>query len=531
MSDRPTDLFSHSRLTRRELMRGALVAGGALSVPSLLAACGGGGDATGGETGTGGSRGGRLRAGVVGGGNAETLDAHGAVSKSDIARVKNLYDRLTDTSPDGSTTMMLAESFEPNQTGDVWTLRLKEGVVFHNGQDLTADDVIFSFQRILDPRQELQGAADLGMIDRKRMKKIDARTVEFTLLAPYADLPTATSQRAVSIIPAGTEDFTNPVGTGAFKYESFDVGQRSVFVRNENYWQEGKPYLDELEIVSTNDPQARVNGLLAGQFDAIEFVELAQAASLSENSEVKLLETETGHWVPITIPVTQKPFDDPRVREALRLIPDRQAIIDQALQGYGFIGNDLFSPFDPMYADDIPQRDQDLERAQALLKEAGQEGLTFDLHSSTAAGGMLESALVYAEQAKGAGVTVNVKKGPADSYYNDFYLKGLVAQSDWNVRPLGVQIAQSNLSNSPYNETEWRRRDFDRLALEASATLDENRRGELYREVQQILWDEGGYIIWGFANFLDAHRANVSGIEPHVFSPLGYYGFENASIT
>jgi peptide/nickel transport system substrate-binding protein len=522
-----------SEFSRRELFRRAALGGAALSLPAFLAACDMGSDqeatpsteATTTDPGTP-KRGGRLRAAITGGANAETLDPHKAVAISDQARSMKLYDRLTEQGPEGDTQMFLAESFEPNSAGDVWTVKLKDGITFHDGKSLTADDVIYSYQRILDPDEALQGASDLSMFDPRGMKKVDDLTVEFRLKSAYADLPTACSQRSLAIIPDGFTDHTKPNGTGPFTHQEFTVGQRSLFGRNASWWQEGKPYVDELEILSIGEPSARVTALRAGQVDAIEGVELAQARSIADDEEIELLDARTGGFNPITISVVAEPFKDVRVRQALRLAVDREQMVEQALLGFGFVGNDLFSPFDPMYADDLPQREQDIEQARSLLRQAGHEDLRITLHSAAVAAGVVESALLFAEQAKAAGITVDVKRSPADSYWNDVYLKVPCAQSLWANRALDPQIRQSVNCDSAYNETEWCVPEFDRLTAEASRTVDEARRGELYHEAQRMLYDEGGNLIWGFKNWVDAYRTNVQGFAPHAANPLGYYGFQ-----
>lgn len=528
----PTD--PRQDYSRREFVHGALAIGGAVTTGSLIAACGGSSSPSSASTTASGgtpTRGGLLRAGVTSGGNTETLDPHKALSNADIARTMNLYERLSDYAPDGSVIMLLAESFTPNRTVDEWTVKLKPGVTFHSGKPLTADDVIYSYSRILNPKNALQGAADLEMIDPKRMTRVDATTVRFGLLYPYADLPDACAQRSLAIIPDGFTTFSSPDGTGPFKYQSFTVGQQSMFTRNDHYWESGKPYVDRLQILSIADPGARLDGLQAGQLDAIESPDLARAKALQTDSTIKILNSRTGGFVPITISVVAKPFDDPRVRQALRLLADRSQLVESALVGFGWIGNDLFCPFDQFYDHSLPQRQQDIEQAKSLLAQAGQQSLTFNLYTSQAAPGMQESALLYSTQAKQAGVTVNVKTVPADSFYNTVYLKVPVTQSQWENRSLAAQIAQCANSNSPYNETHWRRPEFDKLTAEARSTLDEQRRRQLYAEAQTMLYDQGGYLIWGFSNLVDAYRSNVHGFVPSVVRDLDQYGFKQVWLT
>lgn len=523
-------------LTREELLRRAVAGGIALGLPAVLAACGGAGGASesgtsvpAGETGGGADtpkRGGRLRVGLSGG-SAETLDANKSTQDVDIARIKNLYDRLAEFDAEGKPHPQLAESFEPNATADVWTVQLRRGVLFHDGKELTADDVVYSLRRNLDPEQGLQGAADLPFLDMNGVKKVDKYTVSLELKTPIGDVMTPLGQKTLNIIPDGFTDFDHPVGTGPFKFVSWTPGQRSLFARNENYWRDSsKPYVDELEILTMAEASARLNALLAGQVDAINQLEAAQARTLEGKSDTKLLAAQSGAWTAMVMAVQRPPFSDVRVRQAFRLIVDREQMIQNVLLGRGALGKDLFSPLDPMYAADLPERTQDLDQARALLKQAGQDGLTVTLETADFAAGALSSAILFAEQAKGAGVNVKINKGPAASYYDDAYLKTPFFQTYWGTRALDPQILQAVDSKAPYNETQWAVAKFDALTAEARGTLDEAKRRELYHEAQKMLYDEGGYIIWGFPDNLDGYRSNVMGFQPSVVRSLGWYGFE-----
>ena len=230
--------------------------------------------------------------------------------------------------------MLLAESIEADKSPDEWTIRLRDGVTFHNGKPVTADDVLFSLQRIIDPKDPKTGAASISYIDLKSSKKLDARTVRIKLQAPNVGFPDDVGQYFNGIVPTDY-DPKNPVGTGPFKYKSFSPGQRSVFVKNADYWREGEPHVDEVVIIDFPDDTARVNALLGQQVDAISNLPAAQIAQAQGNSALKVLVSETGAWQPFTMRVDQAPFDDKRVRQAMRLIVDREQMIQQALSGQG----------------------------------------------------------------------------------------------------------------------------------------------------------------------------------------------------
>lgn len=514
-------------LTRRQLVRRAGAGTAVLTVPALLAACGGdeGSQQQGTAADSSPNRGGRLRVGFVGGGSAEQLDPNRGAAIVEIAMATMMFDKLFELrGPKAEVTPVLAESMEPNATGDVWTLRVKQGVTWHDGKPFTIDDVIYTFQRVLDEKNALAGASVLTFLDPKGMKKLDAQTVRLSFLKPFADPLSPLTTRFLPIVQDGADDFRKPIGTGPFKYESFTAGKGGLFVANRDY-HDGAPYLDDVQTIDLPDATARVNALVSGQVDAIEALPGAQVKVLEGNGKIALIESPNGGHSKLCFTVSSAPFDDVRVRQALRLLVDRPKMIENAAQGRGDIGNDLPSRFDPMFAEDIPQREYDPEQAKALLSEAGQTNLELRLDSSTAAVGMLESAQVFAETARAAGVKVQVKTNPADSYYTKIWGNAPFFQDEWGWYSLHDQLALNYASKGAYNGTKFANPRFDALLDDASRTLDEGERKDKYAEVQQLLWDEGPDVIWGSPAVLDAATKDVKGIEPSPVRPLGAFRF------
>ena len=469
--------------------------------------------------------GGNLRVGIVGGSAKDSLDAHSPVTHPDEARVISLYDTLATYDVEHKVEMSLADTITPSTDGKTWTVKLRDGLKFSDGSPITADDVIFTFQRITDPKDPKAGATALEDLERDKLNATDANTIVFPFKEPFATFEDAVAQYGVGIVPEGY-DPAKPVSSGPFMLESFTPGQQSTFVRNPHYWREGQPYVDSLVIIDFPDDTARVNALLGGQVDAIDQLPLGQIKVVEANPELKVLESETGSWIPFTMRVDQAPFDDVRVRQALRLIVDRQQMVDQVLGGHGTIGNDMYAPFDSCYPSDIEQRTQDIEGAKKLLTDAGKSNLTVELTTAPVAAGLVEAAQVFAEQAKEAGVTVKVNKVDSGVFYGDDYLKWPFAQDFWFTRDYLPQTANSGFTTSPYNETHWNNKAWNDLVQQANATVDETKRCDLIKQAQQIEYDEGGYIIWGFPNNLDAHRAAVQGLVPDKSGiPLSYYGF------
>jgi peptide/nickel transport system substrate-binding protein len=523
-------------VTRRQVLRGALSGAVVLGAGGVLGACGGDDDGGGGGGGgtpaeSGGKlkTGGVLRVGATGGGAEDTIDAHRPTVDTDIMRCWNLYESLAVRTPDFSELqMLLAESIEPEAKPDTYTVRLKEGVTFHNGKPVTADDVIFSLKRILDPKDPKVGAASIGYITQNQLKKMDERTVRIKLEFPNSGFPDDLGQYFNAIVPTDY-DVENPVGTGPFMYKSFTAGQQSEFEKYPDYHEDGKPYVDSLTIIDFPDAEARTNALLGGQVDVIDNLPAAQLQNVKANPNLRVISSETGAWQPFTMRVDQAPFDDVRVRQAFRLIVDREQMVQQVLSGQGSVANDLYARYDPAYASDLPQRQQDLEQAKSLLKQAGQEGLRVELVTAPVFQGIVEAAQVFAEQAKGAGVDVKVRRVDSGTFYGDNYLSWTFAQDFWASRVYLSQVAQGDLPDSPFNETHWPAdKKFLDLIQQARAETDEAKRTDILHECQTMQYEEGGYIIPYFSNIIDAYSAKLGGfVEAKCGFPFGNYWLKN----
>jgi peptide/nickel transport system substrate-binding protein len=518
-------------VSRRRLLQGAAAGGMTLALGGALAACGSDDGATTGASTAAGEgetvrRGGRLRVGMIGGGNTETLNFNLANGEIDTARGFNLFEGITDFDPDGKTFNLLAEELEPNEDASVWTLRLRDDVVFHDGKQLGAEDVLYSLRYMLDPKNKAQGGGALGDLDGGNMRRRDALTVELPLKRPNAFLPDVLGDRTVKIFADGS-DFERPNGTGPFKFESWKRGERSLFVRHDDY-RDGKPHLDELELISINDPNSRVSALQSGQIDALSQLDLTLVDAVSADPNVQLLEKVGGNHTALYVQCNADPFTNNDIRQALRYAIDRQQVVDNALRGKGRIGNDLPCFFDQYYANDIPQREYDPEMARSLLKKAGAENLSVTLHTADTAPAMLESSTLFVEHAKAAGINVRIRRYPTDSYFSVAYDKVPFGATNWSGRPLSSMINIAFLKKAPFNETRFFDDEFEQVIADAFAASDEARRTQLMTDAQQILWDRGGTIVWGFLPIVDAVTAKVRGITPSVIRSMGNYDFRNA---
>jgi peptide/nickel transport system substrate-binding protein len=522
-------------LTRRRFLdRSATLAAG-LAAPSVLSGCFGGdepAETTQGSPASGTPKsGGTLKVAFIGGGTKESLDPGLGISEHDDARVTNIFDTLTVLNDDSTVDNYLAESFEPNADATRWQIKLRSGVTFHNGKPLTADDVLYTFRRILDPKEGQGGATILEPLDLKRSKKVDKLTIELALKRPIAELPFLFQRDDIAIVQDGATDFSKPVGTGPFELVSFTPGEGSTFRKNKNYWVDDKPYVDELQTIAIPDNSARLNALLEGRVDAIEKIEFPQARANANNDAVKIIRSDSTWAVPITMSLASEPFSDPRVLEAFKLSMDRPETVARAFLGFGSIGNDLFGKGTQYYNDELPQRKYDPEKARSLLRQAGREDVQVTLYSSTLAPGMLESATIFAEQAKESGIRIKVEKLDNDTYYGSRYLKEPMYQSQWVGGFFEVIAAQCCISDAPYNETAWKKPEWDREFRIAQGTLNDDQRKSRYFDLQEVFWREGGYLVWGYYDLIDAVAPNVMGVTPRRTYSLGAFDFKSYWLT
>jgi peptide/nickel transport system substrate-binding protein len=527
-------------LTRRQVLHGALAGGAMLSAGGLLAACGGSSSSASSSAGSSPAStgklkaGGSLRVGATGGGAKDTIDAHLPTADPDIMRCWNLYEPLAVRPPSfGPLEMMVAESIEAEHgKADSWIVKIRPGIEFHNGKSVTPEDVVFSLQRILDPKNPKVGAASIGYVDAANVKKLGKNEVHIPLKFANAGFLDDLGQYFNSIVPVGYNP-AKPVGTGAFMFESFTAGQQSVFKKFPNYWQKGKPYTDQLTIIDFTDDTARVNALLGGQVDAIDNLPTGQIQQVQGNSALKVLISHTGQWQPFTMRIDQAPFSDVRVRQAMRLIVNRPQMVEQVLSGQGRVANDLYSPFDPAFNSTLPQRHQDIDQAKSLLKAAGHPGLSVQLVTAPVFQGVVQAAQVFAQQASAAGVKVSLRKLDTGTFYDPTkYLKWTFAQDFWATREYLPQVAQGSLPGSPFNETHWGAGKFEKLINQARAELNTSKRTEILHEAQKMEYDQGGYIIPYFSNQIDAYSGKLGGfVEAKSGFPLGNYWMKNVGFT
>jgi peptide/nickel transport system substrate-binding protein len=517
---------------RREFLRGIAVTGMAVTAGGLLAACSSSPrSATVNASAAIPRRGGNLLVGLAGGSTSDTLDPHKGLTYLDTGRFEALYQPLVKLNKDAQVEYVLAESITPNASLSEWTIRLRPGVTFHSGKALTSADVIYTMQRIIS--NSFSGTLFFGPVNLKGVTAVDKLTVKVPMTSPFGSFvdQLAGGWYYLYVVPTGFTGKT-PDGTGPFAYQSFTPGQRSVFVRNKNYWKTGLPYADSLTISDFADNTAVQDALTTNVIQAAGQLDPPQMAALANTPGVKALPSSTGQFKPFTMRVDQAPFNDNNVRQAMRLLVGRQQMIDSALAGFGVVASDVFAPYDTDF-DASLRRQQDIPQAKFLLKKAGYENLTVTLTTAPTATGMVAMATVFAEQAAAANVTVKIKQIDTGTFFGSNYLNWTFSQDYYSYAPYLNQVAQSFLgSSSPFNETHTNDSHYNSLYKQANATSNLSTRKEIEYEMQQIDFQQGAYIIPTFMDTLDAYTDKIAGYSTSkVGESLSNWDFEHFWLT
>ncbi|WP_111721070.1 ABC transporter substrate-binding protein [Homoserinimonas sp. OAct 916] len=472
-------------------------------------------------------RGGVLKIGLIGGGSGEVMSPYTGATMADHARTPQVWDTLVTLSPDlGTVEPSLAEEFSMSDDFLTMTLKLREDVVFHNGKELTAEDVVKNFRAWTEP--DNRNYSTFGKkYDADSVVAVDKYTVQATFNQPWARPFTGLAWASYSIWTMDAGDF---IGTGPFILESFNPGKSSVMVANPNYWQEGLPYLDRLEILSFNDNDSLINAVRSGEVQGMAQVPFAQVPAFEADSTFNVIKAKSPNNSCFLVRTDEGPFEDVRARKALKLLADRQQLIDVALLGNGELGNDLFGPGLQFFDDSVPVPGQDVDEARSLFKAAGILNQEVSLQTADVSAGMVESAVLFAEQINNTGLLkVNVKKVDPGAFYDptQLWMKSHFTQTDCAPVPSLPAVYQGR--TVVFNETHWegpKREEFDRL-LNSADGVDVGLAQDMWIDAQTIWREENGYLAWNSLNLIDVVTQQVKGIVPHSAEPLGSYRFLN----
>ena len=491
-------------LTRRDFLgRAAALGVSAISANSLIA---------GAARAQAPVKGGKLMAGMVGGAATDSLDPATWASQVPYTLGRCWGEQMLEVSPTGEIEPRLAEEYSASDDALTWTFKIRKGVTFHNGKDLTPADVVATLERHGDANSK---SAALPFVSEFESVKVDGGNVVIKLKAPNADLPYVVGDYHLMIQPNGGKDNpTEAIGTGPYKVVNNEPGVRHVGERHEGYWGSDKRgHADQVEITVINDATARTSALQGGQIHMMNRVEPKIVDLVKRVPGVTIRNVPgKGHYVFIAHCNTA-PFDNNDLRLALKYAVDREEMVKKILGGYGSVGNDM--PVTKAYAlfsDDIEQRTYDPDKAAFHFKKSGHDGPVLLRTSDVAFPGAVDAAQLYQQSAAKAGITIDVKREPGDGYWSDVWNKQPFSMSYWTGRPTQDQVYSiAYLSNAEWNDTRFIRPDFDKLILDARAELDQAKRKAMYRAAGVMLRDEGGVIVPMFNDYIDATGDKVGG--------------------
>ncbi|MFC1953367.1 ABC transporter substrate-binding protein [Chloroflexota bacterium] len=460
--------------------------------------------------------GGTLR--VAESGDTNTLDPAFTLSGADRTFSLNAYDNLVLRMHDLSLKPMLATSWEPSEDLLTWTFHLREGVKFHHGKVFNADDVVFTIERLID--EETGSPAKAALESIEKVIKVDDYTVRFELNNANSFFPESLSIYQARMTPSDIDPerfATEEFGTGPFILVEYIPGERGVFKKNPDYWDEGLPYLDEVILYYLPEPETRVEALKSGSVDVYNELAGITVNSAEAAPGVVLSEVASAAYLNMAMRVDTPPFDNKLLRQAIQAATDRELIRQTALLGRGVIGNDTtIPPNDPHYdqSQEIPP--YDVEKAKRLLTEAGYpDGIDLTLHTSSVTEGMDEMAIAFKESAAPAGIRVSLKRHPEDVYWSNIWNVEAFTMVGWNGRPPDQALSIVYPCDAPWNETRICNAELDALIIRARGEVDLTQRKKTYAEVQRILIDDASRIIAVFKPIFLGLRDNVRGVSAH----------------
>jgi len=450
-------------------------------------------------------------------GTPRQLDPAKQISGDEYLVTLAVYDTLVWFDHDLTLKPMLAESWQISDDLKTYTLKIRQGVKFHHGKTLDTNDVITTIKRLLDPGVGSVLRSSLDVIDS--MDAPDSSTVVIKLKQPYSELLAPLSSREASVIPADRVDklSTEPSGTGPFLFKEIVQGDHVTVTKNPNYWQQGLPYLDEIVYKEIPEQAARITSLANGETDVMWFVPFDLVEQLKSTQGVTVDEVTTESWDPLVMNITKKPWDDPRVRQAMRYAINADELIKVSLFGHGVKTPIPLSPQNPLYPTGVTMIEQNYDKAKQLLADAGYpNGFETPMYIGVGRPQRERAAVAIADMLKPLGITCNIQRMPIDKFFaevegnGELYTDGFFGDQGTDMHLYPYFHSTGSWNNIVFH---WKNADADKALEQARATKDPNERKKLYAQLTDILNQDGPCVIYWVANHINAYRSNVQGFK------------------
>ena len=446
----------------------------------------------------------------------DSLDPQNAEYAGTREVLFNLFEGLVKATSDGNIEPAVAESYEVAEDASSISFKIREGITFHDGSPVTAEDIKYSLERYAQIQGEESAFADFS-----ELEIVDDQTVNVVLSKPNSEF---IYELTCAILPeANDADVnTNPIGTGPFKFASFKPGESLVVEKYEDYWKDGCPYLDQVTFKVVTDTDSAINQLNAnaGTLDIYQYLTADQAATLNQNFNV--LEGSVNYVQGMFLNNAVAPFDDVRVRQALYYAVDRDLINEFLFGGKShIIGTNMIPAAEFYYnADTETTYSRDLDKARELLNEAGYpNGFEFTITVPNNYAPHEGTAQIIAESLSEVGIKANINLVEFNTWYSDVYVdrnyEATVVAVDGRLAP--NSWFSKNLTTGPNNFTNYSNPEFDELYDKAMAAIDLDEKAGYYKEMQQLLADDAASIYVQDPANLVAINAQLEG---YVFFPV-----------
>jgi peptide/nickel transport system substrate-binding protein len=446
-----------------------------------------------------------------------TLNVLSLSGPAEYPCIDMIYSGLTRIGLDSQVHPDLATHWDASADAKEFVFHLRDGVKFHDGTPFTADDVVATYTTILNPDVPAAARSVLSMIEK--VEAIDPLKVKFTLNAPFADLPVSTAHANARIISKAalaaplTDLDTKANGTGPFKLEVYDSATMVRLVKNPDYYQPGKPYLDAVEMMLFPDLAAESANFLSGATDVMLTVQQAEFARVAAAAGIEAKRVASGRYVCVVMRQDTKPWDDVRVRKALALATDRDLLVEVILEGLGRPAYDSIVAPELAYATEKPAIPYDPEGARKLLAEAGYpDGIKATLVASDRPGIRVQTAIALKQSAAAGGFDLEIETMPHDTYLANVWRKGAFYIGYWGMQPtIDATYRLLLTADAAYQDTEWKNAAFDALIEEGRSTVDPAKRAEIYAKAQQMELDDTPYVVPFFEDVLTASNDTTEG--------------------
>jgi peptide/nickel transport system substrate-binding protein len=537
------DEFVAGKLSRRDFLRRGSVVG--ISLPligAIVSACGSSSSSTSSTPSSAGKGGATIRVGLVTPTAAinplTVADAGGLVMLAQTGEYLNLSTQTLSLRP------VLAESWTANSAGDVWTFKIRQGVKFHDGKPLTADDVVYTYKLQSNPNSSSNALSNFGgVLDPSGVVKVDDYTVAFHLEAPNGNFPYLTSSDNYNmiIIPNGYNpaDWQGSfIGTGPFVLKSYTAKVGASFTRNEQYWGT-KALPAETQFTFYADQTPENLALTSGSIDVVSsFAVSGGEELLAPGAPYNIINLKSSAHRELSMRNDQAPFTDPRVRQAIALTLNRPAIVAALFKGYADVGND--SPFAPVFPStntSVAQRKQDIAQAKALLSAAGHpSGFTTQLITEQL-GEIPDFAQIVVQSAKEIGVTIKLTVESSAQYYgkatfgNSDWLDATMSLVDYGDRSVPnvfltapLQTTNAKTGTGAWNAAHFSNAQYNSLANSYVATVDLSTQRTIAGQIETLLLSQTPVIYGYFYNWLAASAKTVTGAYPTAIGHIFLYG-------